>query len=344
MRIPRRETVSRRLSGWTDFGRLRMNTGAITIHATSTANCTSARETDISTPGRRQQGTASKHPHHLATIFGSQRGRGQRLGRTRGQLPDLGRELIGEFVASQAVGTHQQWRWIHAGYGDASIGNSPVAIDSYRNAGQWIVDRAAYAQFAVDTLHPGGTRWEDNSCQQLVLGKLHAIDAVVVIELREPHATRAANGNNLNLRVETKQGGRRIGRKSGPALLSAGRDVTQVAVFLNAKPARFAPCQRLVVPEAARVQADVAADRPHIPQHRGGDRVYLFVQHGIAPRDVVRAYQLRERGHGAYLQAAVRRKDGAQFMNIAEVDDILRREQLLLKRRHQIRTTGKDLN
>ena len=40
--------------------------------------------------------------------------------------------------------------------------------------------------------------------------------------------------------------------------------MAQVAVFLDAETASFAPGERLVVPQAARVQTDVAANCAHV--------------------------------------------------------------------------------
>ena len=72
---------------------------------------------------------------------------------------------------------------------------------------------------------------------------------------------------DFNLRIQAEQRRRRVARKYRPALRSARSHVAQVAIFLNAESAALAPRERLVVPKAARVEADVAADRSHVAQH-----------------------------------------------------------------------------
>ena len=46
--------------------------------------------------------------------------------------------------------------------------------------------------------------------------------------------------------------------------------MAEIAILLDAKAATLAPGERLVVPEAASVEADVATDRAHVAQHRRG--------------------------------------------------------------------------
>ena len=57
--------------------------------------------------------------------------------------------------------------------------------------------------------------------------------------------------------------------------------MAQVAIFLQAEAATLAPQQRLVVPKATRIEADIAAQRSHVAQHRRRDGLHRFVKNGI---------------------------------------------------------------
>src|SRR5688572_27591868 len=59
---------------------------------------------------------------------------------------------------------------------------------------------------------------------------------------------------------------------SSDALLTDLRDVTHVAVLLEAEAERVAPEVRLVVVRTARVEAEIAADRAHVAKLRTRDR------------------------------------------------------------------------
>src|SRR6478752_2356664 len=108
MMMPRRETASRRLSPFADVAVPRRNAGAMRIHATSTPNCTSARETCISVVHRGLQRAPGEDAHHLAPIFGRQRRGSQRLGGTSREFTDLGSQLFGELLAVQSLGFYQE--------------------------------------------------------------------------------------------------------------------------------------------------------------------------------------------------------------------------------------------
>src|SRR5579859_6220591 len=84
------------------------------------------------------------------------------------------------------------------------------------------------------------------------------------VEVVERNAAGSACTGDFDFGVQAQQGGRRVAGKCRPAFRPAGSDVAQVAIFLDAEAAAFAPGERLVVPEAARVEADVAADGAHV--------------------------------------------------------------------------------
>ena len=81
-------------------------------------------------------------------------------------------------------------------------------------------------------------------------------------------AANTAGGSDLDLGLKAQQRGRRIGRKGRPAPSSAGCNVAEVAVLLDAEATRRTPGQRLVVPETPRIETYVAADRAHVAQNR----------------------------------------------------------------------------
>src|SRR5271166_3060079 len=106
-------------------------------------------------------------------------------------------------------------------------------------------------------------------------------DSVIYVELRERHAPQAVGTCDFDLRPQAQQRGGRIARKGRPAGLTAGSDMTQVTVFLKAEAATLPPQQRLVVPEAARIETDVATERTHVSQHRRRNGSGCLVQHRI---------------------------------------------------------------
>src|SRR5439155_2683087 len=77
----------------------------------------------------------------------------------------------------------------------------------------------------------------------------------------------------------------RVARKCRPAHPAGWRNVAHLAVLLDAAAERLAPEARLIVVEAARVQTQVAAERPHVAQQRAGNGLCRLVQHGEAPRE-----------------------------------------------------------
>src|SRR5271166_140871 len=86
---------------------------------------------------------------------------------------------------------------------------------------------------------------------------------------------------DLDFSAQAEQSRRSVARKRRPAELSARSDVAQIAILLQAETATLAPQQRLVVPQAARVEAEIAADRTHVAQHRRGNRFRRLVQHRV---------------------------------------------------------------
>src|ERR1035441_4674703 len=103
-------------------------------------------------------------------------------------------------------------------------------------------------------------------------------NAIVDVEVCHWDAPQSVGARDLDLRPKAHQRRRRIAREGRPASLSTRSNMAQVAVFLEAESATLAPQQRLVVPEAARVETDIAAQRALVPQYRRRDRLCRVVQ------------------------------------------------------------------
>src|ERR1035441_7285643 len=114
---------------------------------------------------------------------------------------------------------------------------------------------------------------------------MQAHDAVVDVEVCHWDAPQSIRTSDLDLRPDAHQRRSRIAREGRPASLTARSNMAQVAILLQAKSATLAPQQRLVVPEAARIETDIAAQRAHVPQYRRRDRLCRVVQHRIFAPD-----------------------------------------------------------
>src|ERR1700691_842273 len=134
-----------------------------------------------------------------------------------------------------------------------------VSAERHRDAGQRIVDRPADAQFAIRAVLPRGRTRQEDAGNQLVLVELHPRVAFVGVEILERDAAQTFWPGNFDGSTEAEQRRRSIGRKRRPAFRAAGRDMAEIAILLDAEAAGLAPCERLVVPQAASIEADVAA-------------------------------------------------------------------------------------
>src|SRR5271166_4461245 len=120
-----------------------------------------------------------------------------------------------------------------------------------------------------------------DACDNLVGREMQTHDAVVYVELRQWGTPQAARAGNFDFGTEAQQRWRGVTGKGRPANLSAGRYVAQIAIFLQAEAATLSPQQRLVIPQAARVEAEIAADGSHVAQHRRGNCTRRFIKHGV---------------------------------------------------------------
>ena len=137
--------------------------------------------------------------------------------------------------------------------------------------------------------------------------------------------------NETDAGAESDKRGRGVGGRDGDALRAARSDATDVAVLFHAVTERFAPIEVLVVVVAARVEADVAADRTHVAKlwcrdHGGGlGQRGVPGLHDPALGDVGQRGERADLKSGAFVEA-----DVAQTGDRAQADQHLGREETLL--------------
>ena len=105
--------------------------------------------------------------------------------------------------------------------------------------------------------------------------------------------------------------------------------MAEVAVFLDAEPARLSPRQRLVVPKAARIKADVPPDRPHVTENGRGDGLRRFDKNGIVLAQESRVLDLRQRSQRPDFSSLLGFADAFQFRDAADIENVFRLEKLL---------------
>ena len=121
--------------------------------------------------------------------------------------------------------------------------------------------------------------------------------------------------------------------------------MAEIAILLYAEAAGLSPGERLVIPKAARVQTDIAADRTHIAQDRRCHRRHRLAQYGITASNELRILDRAERHQRTDLGAVSRNgTDTPQFFNATDVEEILRRKQPLLHRWQQVGPAGDNLD
>src|SRR2546426_151630 len=145
-----------------------------------------------------------------------------------------------------------------------------LPLDPCRDAQHREVERSAAAQLVVHRVPAIGGR-EPHCGEDLVRLLRKVIHAVVVIEPRRRHDALAAGADQHVVRAQRHHHSRHVGRADGPAPWRRGRDPADVPVLLHAEVDRFAPLVRLIVVIAARVEAEIAAQRPHVAEQGGGD-------------------------------------------------------------------------
>src|SRR5439155_18940466 len=127
------------------------------------------------------------------------------------------------------------------------------------------IERAATAEFLVRHA-PAGVVCKVDARQDLVGTTRQIVDAVVAEEIASLDAALATGADQFQSRAQRNGDGRGVGARDGPAAAAVGGDPADGAVLLHAEVDAFAPVVVLVVIRAARVQAQVAAERAHAAQ------------------------------------------------------------------------------
>src|SRR6185312_9372194 len=100
----------------------------------------------------------------------------------------------------------------------------------------------------------------------------HRMDAIVMVERGYGHDTLAIAHRDAHRCPQRDQHGRRVTRRDGIAALAIRGDAADIAALLQAEIERLPPAFRLVVIVAARIEAEIAAERAHLAQLWRGDR------------------------------------------------------------------------
>src|SRR5579859_7161704 len=138
-------------------------------------------------------------------------------------------------------------------------------FDSNRYPRERIIDRSANPQLAVRPTISRCRAGKNNLCDYLSRLQSPVVVALAGIKVAKWNSVSLYGAGDFDFSIQAEQRRRSVGGERRPALAPTRRNVTKIAVFLDAKTAGFPPGERLVVPEAASVQANVAADRAHVP-------------------------------------------------------------------------------
>src|SRR5215469_6163919 len=276
--------------------------------------------------------TLGKHANHLAAVFRGKRRGGQGFG---GSGREFG-NLIGQGVARRAAvqnirnSLHPHGRRIQGCDPDAQVAYMAVApLAGDGDSGQRVVDRSANAQLAIGSAEAGRRTWEKDARNDFIRPQSAVGIAFASVELAERNATRTGGPGYFDIRIQAKQSRRGIAGERRPAFAAAGSDVAEIAVLLDAESARLSPGKRLVVPQAARIEADVTADRAHVADDRSGYVTRRLDEHGIVLPEMARCFDFTQCGQRADFSSLIRLTNALDPWNQAQVDHTFRLEQFL---------------
>ena len=132
----------------------------------------------------------------------------------------------------------------------------------------------------------------------------------------------ARGSGKIDFGVERQQGRREIPAEGGEADAAAfRRDVTDIAGGLKAMVVGGAPPFALVIEQAARIEAEIAADRSHVAMGGAGDEGGGLRHHRIVPRHVGMRGEFDELDRGADLERTRVGADRAQLFDVVDVDE-----------------------
>jgi hypothetical protein len=105
--------------------------------------------------------------------------------------------------------------------------------------------------------------------------------------------------------------------------------MAKIAIFLDAEAARFSPAERLVVPEAASVEADVSPNRAHIAQHGRSHGPRSFGQHRVVLFKPVRVLDCSQSCQSANFRALACAAYASKFSYVPDIQHVLRLKEFL---------------
>ena len=201
------------------------------------------------------------------------------------------------------------------------------------DAGDRILDRAADADLVVGRAQAGrvfrahGGDELARAQRQIIfsvalrLGHRHVLAGETDIERLERNGALAGRAGDVDLGAERKEGRGKIageGRKAHAAALR--RDVADGAGGLQAVIIGVTPPFALVVEDAARVEAEIAADRAHVAVGGAGDVGGRLRDHGMMLVDGGMLGDLAQRDRGAELDRFLIGMNCVQFLHAVHVD------------------------
>src|SRR5438132_13234693 len=159
----------------------------------------------------------------------------------------------------------------------------------------------------------------------LSLGDRPILPRVTDIEALERDGAPAAGAREIDLGVECQQSRREIAAESRETDAAAlWRYVADVARGLETMIVGAAPPFALVVVEAARVEAQIAAERSHIPMRGSRDEPSGLRHHRIVPHHLFMGGKLGELDRRADLKRARIGPNGAQLLDVVDIDEYRR--------------------
>ena len=155
---------------------------------------------------------------------------------------------------------------------------------------------------------------------QLVRCECEMRAAIFDVKLAHRGAPAAVWPGDLDFRAERQQGGRQVAREGRMASLALRRHVTGIAAVLEAIAVGAPPPFALVVVDAARIEAEVAADRGHRAVAGTCDASGGFRQGTMASADLGMVSQSTQCHHRADAGAARGERDLSQFVDCRQVE------------------------
>src|SRR5580658_942540 len=270
------------------------------------------------------------------------------------QSVEAGEHAIIERAAAQAIAAGEQHRpRIRPRDRDAELGQGiALATERHRDARHRILDRAADADLVIARAQAGpapGARGDDDFARAqrqiiLAVARRSVMPRMADIELAQRQRPPSRRTGNLDLALERQQRRREITAEGGEADAAAlGRDMTDRARGLEAMIVGLSPPFALVVVDAARVEAEIAADGAHLALRRAGDRRRSLGQHPIL-RPHLRMSGKLGQGHGRTdAERVALGLDAAQLGDAGEIDEDRRCDDAAAEIDDEIRAAAQEL-